>query len=276
MIVSILKWTYILIVLFYVGLIIYDFYYQYPTIQKLTQFNEVIVKYKDNTTQKFKTLNSVTNKENVVHINCSNMNLHTLEGIDSFTGLTELDCSGNFLINLVSLDNIKILPSCLIKLNCSNNHLYSLYGIENCTNIQSIDCSRNYISFLSGLNNCKELINIKCDTNRISTLNGIDKCIRLKTLHANDNYISYLPSFIIELKELNDINIEGNPIELGDVLTGDNLLNFIDSINKNKINKVKVYNDNQNTHNSTITKAIKSSIEALLKEDSIDLDSLKI
>lgn len=274
MIVTILRWIYILTVLFYIFMIVYDFYYyEYPVL--LAAQVEVIVRYKDNISKKFKSLDSVTNKENVTYIDCSGMRMDSLQGIDKFVNLTELDCSRNLLTTLTDRENNKILPPSLIKLTCWHNYLTSLYGVENCINLQSVDCSRNYIGYL-WLNACPELVTLKCDANHISTLNGIDKCVKLKTLHIQNNFISFLPVFIMEFKELADINIEGNPIETGDVLTGDNLMNFIESVNKNKINKIKVYSDSQNTHNSTITKAIKKSIEALMKEEAINLDSLKI
>lgn len=274
MITSILRWIYILTVLFYIFLLIYDFYhYEYPMLSAVQV--EMNVRYKDNISKKFKSLDNIGNKEDVTYIDCTGMRMESLQGIDKFINLTELDCSRNLLTTLTDRENNKILPPSLVKLTCSNNYLTSLYGIENCVNLQSLDCSRNYISYL-WLNVCPELVNLKCDANHISNLNGIDKCIKLKTLQVQNNFISFLPIFITEFKELADINIEGNPIETNDVLTGDNLMNFIESVNRNKINKVKVYNDNQNTHNSTITRAIKASIENLMKEEAVNLDSLKI
>jgi hypothetical protein len=274
MIATILRWIYILTVLFYIFTIIYDFYYyEYPILSSV-EF-EVIARYKDNVSKKFKSLNSITNKDRVTYIDCVGMRMDNLQGIEEFINLTELDCSRNLLTTLTDRENNKILPPTLIKLTCSNNYLTSLYGIENCINLRSVDCSQNYINYL-WLNSCTELVNLKTGSNHISTLNGIDKCVKLKTLQVQNNFISFLPVFIMEFKELADINIEGNPIETNDVLTGDNLMNFIESVNKNKINKVKVYNDKQNTHNSTITRAIKASIENLLKEEAVNLDSLKI
>jgi hypothetical protein len=104
----------------------------------------------------------------------------------------------------------------------------------------------------------------------------LDGCKNLREIHCENNYISFLPLFILDFKELYDINIEGNPIEMENVIIGSEVENFVSRINGKKISRVKVYNDAQNTHNSAITRAIKSSIQNILKEEPVSIETLNI
>ncbi len=269
-----LKCLYFTILFFYIGLIIYDFYY-FDDIYKLTA-NDIVITYRDGSTIKAKEFKKVKKPEDVIKIDCNGCRLNTLEGIQSFSNLEELDCSRNVLVSLICKDANPILPASLVKLKCSRNYIQTLFGIEHCINLTELDCSTNYITFLTSLRELVNLRSLKCSSNRLTTLFGIDKSVNLRELHCDANYISFLPIFILEFKELYDFNIEGNPIEMTDVIIGSEVESFVSKINGKKLSRVKVYNDTQNTHNSAIVKAVKSSIQNIMKEEPVALETLNI
>lgn len=268
------KILYFTILFLYVGLIIYDFYYtdnNYTIIP-----NNMTFTYKDGKEIKGGNLSSVKRPEEVVKINCSGCKLYTLDGIQRFTNLTELDCSRNYLVSFTDKNAVHILPASLTKLNCSRNYMQTLYGIEPCRNLIELDCSVNYLTFVTSIREITNLQVLRCASNRLTTLYGLDGCKNLREIHCENNYISFLPLFILDFKELYDINIEGNPIEMENVIIGSEVENFVSKINGKKISRVKVYNDAQNTHNSAITRAIKSSIQNILKEEPVSIETLNI
>jgi Leucine-rich repeat (LRR) protein len=256
----------------YIGFIVYDFFtYDYPI---LFEKYEVRVTYKDGSTKTFTDMKKLKNPEDIIKIDCSNGKMRFLDGIERCIFLEELNCSHNVIVSLTNIKGNKILPSSLKKIDCSNNYLQSLYGIEDCVNLEEIRCNSNWISFLSSLRECRNLKILYCNLNRITTLYGLENCVNLKELHCDNNLITFLPTFMLDLKNLVDINIEGNPIETLTVLTGQDVNEFVNKVNGKRITRLKVYNDGQNTHNSAITRAIKESIKNLMEEEPADLNNL--
>lgn len=267
-----LGWIYIALIVLYIGIIIYDFFtYDYAI---LFEKYEVRATYKDGTTKTFTDIKKLKNPQDIIKIDCSGGKMRFLEGIEQCTSLEELNCSHNIISSLVSISGAKILPSTLKKIDCSSNYLQSLYGIENCINLEELKCNSNWIPFLSGLRECRNLKVLHCGLNRITTLYGLENCGNIKELYCDNNLITFIPIFFLEFKNLVDINIEGNPIEVLTVLTGQDVETFINKINGKRISRLKVYNDGQNTHNSAITRAIKDSIKNLMDEEPVDLNTL--
>lgn len=272
MLATILQVLYFIILFLYIGILLYEYYYG-DTVNMIAS-DDIKVTYKDGVVKKYRSLNKIKEHQNVTKIDCSNCHLGSLEGIEKCTNLTELDCSRNVLVSLTDRDANQILPVTLTKINCSRNFIYNLYGLQHCVNLIDVDCSTNYISFLSGLQNLTNLQYLKCSGNRLTTLYGIDNCLQLKEIHCDNNFIAFLPVFILNLKELYDINIEGNPIEMADVIVGSEVESFVSRINGKKISRVKVYNDAQNTHNSAIVRAIKTSIQNIMLEEPVAIETL--
>jgi uncharacterized repeat protein (TIGR01451 family) len=154
-------------------------------------------------------------------INCSGWGIQSLEGIQYFDSLTNLDCSVNYLDSLNQLP-IKIkfldcsknnlgsfnsLPDSIIYLFCQYNQLTHLPAIPN--NLISLKCSRNQLTSIPALPSA--LIELFCDSNLISSLPVLPtKLSRLKcdhnllqslpalpsellTLHANNNALTSIP-----------------------------------------------------------------------------------
>ena len=268
------KVFYFTIIFLYIGLLIYDFYYTDNTYSIIP--NDMTFTYKDGKEVKSRNFANVKHPEEVVKIVCSGSKLYTLDGIQRFSNLIELDCSRNYLVSFTDKNAAHILPTSLTKINCSRNYMQTLYGIEPCKNLIELDCSVNYITFLTSLRELSNLQILRCTANRLTTLYGIDTCKNLKELHCDNNYISFLPLFVLDFKELYDINIEGNPIEMENVIIGSEVEGFVSRVNGKKISRVKVYNDAQNTHNSAITRAIKSSIQNIMKEEPVAIETLNI
>ncbi len=78
----------------------------------------------------------------VQEIDVSGMEIGNLKGIEHFTELRELDCSGN---DLVAVGLIRLTK--LEKLNCSNNRITRL-NLSNCKHLEYLDCSNNRLTRL--------------------------------------------------------------------------------------------------------------------------------
>jgi hypothetical protein len=78
----------------------------------------------------------------ITKINCSGMNISTLSGIESFSNLTELDCSDN---NLTSL-NVSGMTN-LATVICASNRLSSI-NVGGCSSLSWLICSDNRLGTL--------------------------------------------------------------------------------------------------------------------------------
>ena len=181
----------------------------------------------------------------VTSLDISNSALVSVEGIESFTNLTYLNCSKNY-INILNVETLTQLTY----LNCSenyisilnvgglnqltylntyyNNYLSSL-SVAGLTNLTYLNCARNSLSTLnvSSLVGLTELIcflnsiyildvtslvnltNLDCAGNNISTLN-VSNLIHLETIYCGNNDISVLD--VSNLSELTILYITNNSI----------------------------------------------------------------
>ena len=99
----------------------------------------------------------------VTKINCSAKGFFTMEGIEFFTELTNLDCSYNHLISLDLSKNTELL-----ELDCSENNLTSLDISQN-TELRELDCSENQLTSLDISKNTG-LTTLYCSSNQLTTL----------------------------------------------------------------------------------------------------------
>jgi Leucine-rich repeat (LRR) protein len=110
--------------------------------------------------------------------------IRSLEGIASFTYLTELDCSGNKLTSLSLTKNKR-----LTELDCSDNSLTSLNVSKN-TRLTDLDCSANRLLSLNVSNNTR-LKELDCHDNRLTSLD-VSKNTNLTELDCRDNRLTKL------------------------------------------------------------------------------------
>ena len=100
---------------------------------------------------------------NVTSIDVSNMGIKSLQGIEAFKALVELNCNGNQLIGLKFPDN----PNLTI-LRCWNSQLPSLDVSAN-TKLKQLWCGNNKLEVLNVSQN-PQLEILSCHTNRLTSL----------------------------------------------------------------------------------------------------------
>ena len=99
----------------------------------------------------------------ITSIDVWNKNITSLEGIEHFTALQELNCYSN---RLTALDVSK--NTALRFLYCYNNQLTTL-NVSGCTNLEGLNCSDNLLTTLDVSNNTKLEV-LECYSNRLTAL----------------------------------------------------------------------------------------------------------
>lgn len=123
-----------------------------------------------------------------IDVSASLTSIKSLEGIEYFTNLTELDCSYNHIESLDLRSNKK-----LTKVNAAQNDLTSLQ-LEGCTALTWLDCSSNDLTVLD-VSSLENMNHLNVSDNRLVFLN-LSKNTALETLDCSNN----------SLKELNVSN----------------------------------------------------------------------
>ncbi|SNR16959.1 T9SS type A sorting domain-containing protein [Tenacibaculum jejuense] len=137
-------------------------------------------------------------------INCSNLSIDNLEGIEYFPAITGLNCSDNRLtslnissnINLTSLnfdnnniDTIDISKNILLNsLSCFNNRLTEL-DISSNTALSFLVCADNFIEILDVSSN-DELTDVYCNGNELTRLNVSN--LKLTNFDCSNNNLTTL------------------------------------------------------------------------------------
>ncbi|MBO9701389.1 MAG: leucine-rich repeat domain-containing protein [Sporocytophaga sp.] len=130
---------------------------------------------------------------------CSEANISSLEGIQNFTGIKELQCLKNKLTTLPNLSNL----TGLTQLNASGNQLTILPALNSLINLQVLNVMENKITAfpdLSGLTNIKEIRIYKNQLSSIPDLSGLSNLQKLSCYENNLTSIGKMPA---SLKELN-------------------------------------------------------------------------
>jgi Leucine-rich repeat (LRR) protein len=124
------------------------------------------------------------NINTITAINLSAKGIADLTGLEDFTNLETLICSGNSLATLDISQN-----SNLLTLNCANNSLTTLDTSLNLV-LETINCSLNQISSLD-LSNNTFLTNLNCSDNLLTNLNVFNN-VNISNLNCSINQISAL------------------------------------------------------------------------------------
>ena len=117
-------------------------------------------------------------------INVSGMNITSLQGIEFFSALAELNCSSNMLTDLDVSKNEE-----LSKLVCSDNQLSELYTLKN-INLTELRCDGNQLTSLD-LSENNVLTILDCSNNQLKSLNVSDN-IELRVLDCSNNQLTTL------------------------------------------------------------------------------------
>ncbi len=114
----------------------------------------------------------------------SNLNIIDLTGIEAFTAIFYLSCSGNQLSSIDVSNN-----TALTNIDCSSNDLTSL-DVSNNTALEYLHCSENQISSLD-LSNNTAILELYCNYNQLNTLN-VYNCIEITRIWCCTNQLSTL------------------------------------------------------------------------------------
>ena len=128
---------------------------------------------------------------NVERSNIANLGITDLSGIEYFSSLIELRCSGNLLTTL------PILPSSLQQLDCRTNQLMVLPTLP--ANLQRLDCQGNQLITLPSLPS--SLQDLYCQDNQLITLPPLSS--GLQHLNCQGNQLTTLPPLPASLQWLN-------------------------------------------------------------------------
>ncbi len=102
----------------------------------------------------------------VIEMDCSDLGINDLSGIEHFTALTKLDCSGNSTMTTLSLNELSKLE----ELRCGSCSIDYL-GIEILENLKILDCSDNELVYLAVYFEAP-LSYLDCSNNHIKSLDA--------------------------------------------------------------------------------------------------------
>lgn len=118
------------------------------------------------------------------NIDCPNLSISDLTGVESFTALSQLDCSNNQLTSLDVSSN-----TALGYLDCDNNQLTSL-NVSSNTTLVSLRCYINQLTSLDVSQNTI-LTSLYCGDNQLSNLD-VSSNTNLTRLYCGDSQLSSL------------------------------------------------------------------------------------
>ena len=120
----------------------------------------------------------------ITEINCGQKGIESLEGINLFTNLSTLDCSGNMLVEL----DLKAMSS-LTSLNCNSCQL-TLIDLSKFPNLQQLRCGGNKLTSLD-VSCCPLLKRLHCHSNQLTELD-LSALSNLWELYCYSNAITSL------------------------------------------------------------------------------------
>ena len=152
-------------------------------------------------------------------LNVSNSNISDLTGIEAFTNIQILECSGNQLTQLDVSGKTQ-----LITLRCNNNQISNL-NITNCTNLESLDCSNNLIPFID-FTGTTDFVFFYCNNNLITDL-IFTNVVYFNDMFAQSNLIVNL-DLSRAIITSSSAEFSGNPIQTINLKNGfaNNISNY--------------------------------------------------
>lgn len=145
---------------------------------------------------------SKAESEAIKAIDCSNLEISSLEGIEQFTNITSLICSGNNLTSINISSN-----SGLVTFKCDSNQLSSL-DLSSNPSLVTVSCSKNMLTSLN-TNANKGLTTLICNDNELYSLNTANNN-KLETILCQNNNLSLIMDVSDNLS-LKTLNCQNNP-----------------------------------------------------------------
>jgi Leucine-rich repeat (LRR) protein len=171
------------------------------------------------------------------NINCQNLGISSIEGIQYFTSISEIHAYGNNLTSMPDLSSIPSLTYLLVYKNQLNslpalnnnpllqqiiayhNNLTFLSDISNLPSLQKIDVGQNNLTALPALNNNTAFQEITCWANAIKTIPPITNLVNLTKLNAGNNLLTASPD-LSNNKQLSILDLNNNYLTKGPDLSG--------------------------------------------------------
>ena len=208
-------------------------------------------------------------------LNCSNNKIQFINSISNLLNLKSLDCSGNKINSYHTLEYLKFLIN-LKYLNISHNEIKSIPSLRNLELLQKFICSNNHLinfPFMSKYNNLN-LNYLDCSNNNIDSIDGLFVPANLTILKCMNNKISRFYNKNEMLDNHMFIFSHGNTI---------NINNILETVREERERRRRerrrrlipieeqtmyknIYDDTENTHDSTIQKSIKKSILNIIND----------
>ncbi len=184
-----------------------------------------------------------SNISDILNLDIKNRGITNLTGIEDFSALKNLDCSGNLLINIDvrPLSNLQILwcfenqitnlnvdqNISLTALRCENNKLTSL-NLSNNINLVDLACEQNKITTID-VSNSVSLNRFQCGNNLLNTLN-VSTNVNLSYLSCEQNQLTSLN--LLNNNQLSLLNCFNNQITELDLTRNPNLTDVNCSTNQ--------------------------------------------
>jgi len=140
-------------------------------------------------------------------ISCQNLNIDSLRGIEAFTALITLDCSGNYIHFLDVSQNTS-----LTDLDCHDNQLTSLDLTAN-TALWWLECQNNQLTSLDVSQNTA-LTYLDCSSHPLTSLD-VSGATALTTLRCYSNQLTSLD--VSQNTALYELNCKSNQLTSLDV-----------------------------------------------------------
>ena len=228
-------------------------YLQYNMITEIKNIDNLVnLRELDLTRNEITEIKGLDNLVNLQHLYFHENQITDITGLDKLVNLQILHLSENKITEITGLDKLVNLRT----LDLYGNMITEITGLYNLVNLQKLYLFRNKITEIKNIDNLVELQTLYLNNNIIIEIKNIDNLVELQTLHLDNNMITEIPLTILNNINLihfyHDINIV-NPI----------ITRFLNR-NTIKANKIAIYNDSQNVHNSDINKSISQSIYAIL------------
>ena len=220
---------------------------------------------------------------NLQDFDCSYNNIISLPDNMNFSNLQVFYCTNNQLTSLQALpcgsSNARCAPDNmnfpnLQEFNCSSNQLTLLPDNMNFPNLQKFYCYRNELTSLPNNMNLSNLTKFWGYNNQLTSLPDNMIFPNLQDFDCSYNNITSLPVCILNFRNLLIFSYHNNEIELSLQIA-----RFIHRMKTSSTNKLNVYTDTQNVHNSTIQLSVRDSINRITTRPDLqkyDIDQLHI
>lgn len=130
------------------------------------------------------------------NLNLSNLNLASMQGLESCLSLKKINLSQNFITKIESLENQENLED----LDLSHNFIESFQSLP--SKLKYLDLGSNKLQCLPNLNHLSSLNRLCLDNNSLKTFAEIKSIGTLIELYASNNLVSDIKE-VLSLKQLN-------------------------------------------------------------------------